>query len=206
MPIEIAPVIEPGTLAATPQPTLHTPDGELRLRAFEPSDAPAVHAAFQDPTLRYWHARSMETPAEAETWAREAREGWDKESSAQWFVTRSSDGAPLGRMALREMDLMEGFAEVAYWMLPEARGQGAAPRALLALTEWAWKTGFHRLEIRHSTRNEPSCRVALKAGYELEGTRRSSALHTDGWHDMHVHVRIAPDGHRTDIGRCDLST
>ncbi|WP_394431688.1 GNAT family N-acetyltransferase [Streptomyces sp. SGAir0957] len=192
MPIEIAPVIEPGTLAATPQPTLRTADGELHLRRFELTDAAVVHAAFQDPALSYWHARTMATLDEAETWVRTAREGWAKETAAQWFVTRATDGAPLGRMALREMDLLEGLAEAAYWMLPEARGRGVAPRALRALTEWAWATGFHRLEVLHSTRNEPSCRVALKAGYEPEGTRRSSALHTDGWHDMHVHVRIAP--------------
>ncbi|MEV1022181.1 GNAT family N-acetyltransferase [Streptomyces sp. NPDC050264] len=154
------------------------------------SDAQTVHDAFQDPVLRYWHARSMESLDEARAWVETTREGWRTEAAAQWFVTRAADGAPLGRMALRDMDLLEGFAEIGYWVLPAARGQGAAPRALATLTEWALDAGFHRLEVRHSTRNEASCRVALKAGYPLEGTRRSSALHTDGWHDMHVHVRI----------------
>ena len=33
-------------------------------------------------------------------------------------------------------------------------------------------------------------RVAEKTGFALEGTRRSSLLHDDGWHDMHLHGRV----------------
>jgi RimJ/RimL family protein N-acetyltransferase len=40
--------------------------------------------------------------------------------------------------------------------------------------------------------NAESCQVALKAGFALEGTARSALLHTDGWHDMHVHARLRP--------------
>ncbi|MGY0017848.1 GNAT family N-acetyltransferase [Streptomyces sp. YJ-C3] len=190
MPIETKHTIAPGTLASARQPTLRSPDGELVLRRPEFGDAQTVHDAFQDPVLRRWHARSMESLDEARAWVETAHETWRRETAAQWLVTRAADGAPLGRMALRAMDLMEGLAEIGYWVLPEARGRGAAPRALATLTDWAFGTGFHRLELEHSTRNEPSCRVAHKAGYPLEGTRLSSALHTDGWHDMHVHVRI----------------
>ncbi|MFJ9040361.1 GNAT family N-acetyltransferase [Streptomyces sp. NPDC102406] len=194
MPIEIKHVITPGTLTRTPQPTLRTPDGELALQAPALSHAQAVHDAFQDPALRYWHARSMESLDEARAWVVEAQEGWRREKAAQWIVTRASDGTPLGRMALRDMNLLDGLAEIGYWVMPQARGQGVAPMALTALTDWALGVGFHRLDLEHSTRNEASCRVALKAGYPLEGTRRSSALHTDGWHDMHVHVRIQDAG------------
>ncbi|NEB77991.1 GNAT family N-acetyltransferase [Streptomyces sp. SID14478] len=190
MPIETSPVIAPGTLSAVPQPTLATADGDLLLRPLEPGDAAAVHAAFQDPTLRYWHARRMDSPQEALGWIEGTHETWRTETAAQWFVTGAADGEPLGRMALREMILADGVAEIGYWVLPAARGRGVAPRALAALTQWALAAGFHRLDLKHSTRNEASCRVALKSGYDLEGTARSSVLHTDGWHDMHIHARI----------------
>ncbi|WP_306323013.1 MULTISPECIES: GNAT family N-acetyltransferase [unclassified Streptomyces] len=190
MPFEIDPVIPAGALSSAPQPTLRTPDGELALRAPESTDVPAVRAAFRDPDIRYWHARSMESDDEARAWIADAREGWLKESSGQWLVTRAADGEPLGRIALKDINPLDGCAEIAYWVLPTARGTGVAPRAVTALTEWATGLGFHRLDLLHSTRNEPSCRVALKSGYPLEGTRRSFALHTDGWHDMHVHTRI----------------
>ncbi|MHB9753184.1 GNAT family N-acetyltransferase [Streptomyces sp. BYX5S] len=190
MPTDVPPVIPPGTLSGTPQPTLHSTDGELTLRTPRFTDAPAIHTAFQDPTLRHWHLRGMADEAEARAWIASTHDGWREETAATWFVTRTTDGAPLGRMALRALDLEEGVAEVGYWVLPAARGLGVAPRALTAMTHWALATGFHRIDLQHSTRNAPSCRVALKSGYPLEGTRRSSALHADGWHDMHVHARI----------------
>jgi len=50
--------------------------------------------------------------------------------------------------------------------------------------------GLHRLELTHSVANAASCRVALRAGFVLEGTRRAEGLRTDGWHDMHLPARI----------------
>jgi ribosomal-protein-alanine N-acetyltransferase len=68
-----------------------------------------------------------------------------------------------------------------------------AGRALTVVTDWAFGSfGLHRIVVEHSTRNPASCRVAEGAGYPLEGTQRSAALHADGWHDMHLHARIAP--------------
>ena len=80
-------------------------------------------------------------------------------------------------------------------MLPAARGAGVASRALTAVSLWALgEAGFHRLELDHSTRNQASCRVAARAGFPLEGTKRSAAVHSDGRHDMHLHARVRGDG------------
>lgn len=62
----------------------------------------------------------------------------------------------------------------------------------MAVATWAFdELGMHRVEVAHSIANPLSCRVASKAGFEVEGTRTSALLHDDGWHDMHVHRRIA---------------
>jgi RimJ/RimL family protein N-acetyltransferase len=53
--------------------------------------------------------------------------------------------------------------------------------------------GLHRVQLDHSTLNHASCRVAAKAGFWFEGTRRGQALHEDGWHDMPMHARLAGD-------------
>lgn len=64
-------------------------------------------------------------------------------------------------------------------------------RAFLQMaTRWAFDIGLHRVELQHSTRNVPSCRVAGKAGFSVEGTKRAAVLHSDGWHDMHLHGRV----------------
>lgn len=66
-------------------------------------------------------------------------------------------------------------------------------QAQLSATEQPTLTaGAILLRPWRPTANAASCRVALKAGFAAEGTRRSAALHADGWHDMHLHARIAP--------------
>ena len=71
---------------------------------------------------------------------------------------------------------------------------GVATGATVAVAGWALgDLGLHRLELRHSTANPASCRVAVKAGFTLEGTQRSAMRHPDGWHDMHLHARVQGD-------------
>lgn len=164
---------------------------ELVLRAWLASDAPAVVRAYEDPDIRHWHARSM-SEAEAVGWLLSWAERWQRETGAGWAVTQT--GELLGRVGLRTIDLDEGWAEVAFWVIPSARGRGVAPRALRAVSDWAFdQIGLHRLELRHSTRNSASCRVANKSGFLLEGVMRGQALHLDGWHDMHLHALLADD-------------
>ncbi|GGM00792.1 acetyltransferase [Streptomyces fumigatiscleroticus] len=193
MPYLTGPVLAAGTLARAPQPTLSTGD-RLLLRPWEPGDAPAVHAAFQDPLIHQWHVRSADSEAEVAGWIGDWRAAWQEEREAQWAVVAEDTGLLLGRVALREIRLDDGVAEVAYWTSAAARGRGVAARATAALARWALdEVGFHRLELLHAVGNEASCRVAARSGFALEGTKRSAALHADGWHDMHLHARVQGD-------------
>lgn len=193
MPYTAGLVLLSGTLSGAPQPELRTGDG-LLLRPWRAEDTPAVYAAFQDPAMHQWHIRAADSEEEVAGWIEEWRESWAQERNAQWAVADTDTGDLLGRVALRGILLGEGVAEVAYWTTGAARGRGVAPRATTALTRWAFdEIGFHRLELMHATANEASCRVAAKAGFTLEGTKRSAALHQDGWHDMHLHARVQGD-------------
>ncbi|MFI1205463.1 GNAT family N-acetyltransferase [Streptomyces sp. BHT-5-2] len=193
MTLAIAPAIQPGTLSASAQPVIPSHDGDLLLRPWAAADAPVLQRAYEDPSVRRWHMHHVTSAEEARDWIAAAHRSWQQERAVQWIVTRGGDEA-LGRMALRRLDLVHGRAECAYWVLPHARGTGVAPRALAALAAWALdEAGFHRLELAHSVANEPSCRVATKSGFALEGTRRSAHLQPDGWHDMHIHARIHGD-------------
>ena len=193
MPPTTSPVIPAGRLSALEQPVLPGPGG-LTLRPWTLDDVPALVTAYADPAIQEWHGFRMEREDEAREMIKRWLDGWAAESSAAWAVIRSGDGSGdgevVGRMGLREMNLRWGRAECAYWTMPAARGTGVGPRALAALAAWAFDSGFHRLWLRHSTANLASCRVAVKAGFAGEGTERSSELHPDGWHDMHVHARI----------------
>ncbi|GGW49779.1 acetyltransferase [Streptomyces lucensis JCM 4490] len=193
MPFLTSPVLPPGALARTPQPSLPTGDG-LLLRPWRAGDAPAVHAALQDPVMHQWHLRSCDSEEEAAGWIAEWRTAWEDEREAQWAVVDAATDELRGRVALRQILLADGIAEIAYWTVAGARGQGVAVRASATLTRWAFEEiGFHRLELFHAAANEASCRAAVKAGFAVEGTKRSALLHPDGWHDMHFHARVHGD-------------
>jgi ribosomal-protein-alanine N-acetyltransferase len=187
------PVIASGRLGGSAQPVLAA-SGGLALRPWLSADAPDVAAAYADPDIQRWHAMKVDSEDEARDLILRWQRTWSAETGAHWAVTRGSDGEVLGRVGMRSMTLSEGRAECAYWTAPAARGAGVASRALGALSQWAFREiGFHRLELLHSMANAPSCRVAAKAGFAMEGVQRSAALHRDGWHDMHLHARINAD-------------
>lgn len=172
-----------------PQPRLFI--DELTLRPWRRSDAPALVAAYRDPAIQQWHARTM-TEDEAGAWVRTYNERWAAETGAEWAVV--ADDMLLGRMALRGLDLADGLGHAAYWVVPAARGRDVATRALRAMTDWMFtELGGHRIELEHATANVASCRVAQKAAYRAEGTKRASTRHPDGWHDMHLHARLRND-------------
>ena len=191
-----APVVRAGRLGGRPQPRLAA--GGLVLRPFAEADVPGLVAAYGDPAIQQWHARSM-TEDEARAWVA-AREGrWGAESGGDWAVT--DGGALVARVGLRTLSLAEGWAEAAYWVVPAARGRGVAARALDAVAAWLFDdVGLHRLELVHAVGNVASCRVAAKAGFRLEGTKRRQTLHPDGWHDMHLHARLAADAAQSPNG------
>lgn len=188
MPELVSGAVPAGRMRDRPQPTLRVE--ELLLRPWQAGDAEAMVAAYQDPEIRRWHVRTMTTD-EASAWLSQRSARWRAEVGADWAVIRRD--CLVGRAGLRTVSLAEAQAEVAYWTVPAARGQNIAARAVRAMSDWMFtEVGLHRLELNHSTLNPASCRVAEKAGFEYEGTRRQQGWHADGWHDMHLHARLAP--------------
>lgn len=190
MPLLATPAVPPGSMAALAQPDLQA-DG-LLLRPWQPADRPTVLAGYADPAIQRWHCRSM-TDDEAADWIAAWPVRWRAETGAGWAVLAA--GSVVGQISLRRVALADGLAEVSYWVLPGARGRRVAPRALAAVAGWCFGTLLlHRVELCHSTANAASCRVARRAGFAVEGTKRGEGRHADGWHDMHLHARLATDG------------
>lgn len=189
MPLLTSPTIVTGSLSRSVQPSIAV--GQVAvLRPWKVGDAPAVKDAFADPEIQRWHVRAADTLDEVRGWITAWQQGWSDESQLNWALADTDSDALLGRVSLKGVDHRDGTAGVAYWMMPAARGRGLCSQAVAALCAWAFhEASFHRIELEHSTRNTASCRVAVKAGFDEEGTRRSAALHADGWHDMHLHAR-----------------
>jgi RimJ/RimL family protein N-acetyltransferase len=183
----IPPVVPAGTMADAQQPTLAVGDA-LLLRPWVDTDAAAVVRAFANPDIQRWHFRRFDTEAAAREWIAECNQAWHAERGAHWAIAPPT-GEAIGRVTLYTA-LVDGYGELSYWVMPEARERGVATRAVICATEWAHDLGLHRIQLQHSTRNPISGRVARAAGFVSEGIRREANLHDDGWHDMHMYAHL----------------
>jgi len=193
MPGLFTPALPADVLSRRRQPTLAA-DG-LRLRPWQPRDAEAVLHAFAEADIQRWHLRRIDTQAEAVEWIENWPARWQANTDASWAVTRPEDDSVLGCASLRTLLPFAATAQVSYWTIPAARRQGVAARATRAVTAWGFVgLGLHRVYLIHSVANAASCPVAGRAGFQFEGTLRGYLMHADGWHDVHLHARLATDG------------
>jgi RimJ/RimL family protein N-acetyltransferase len=89
-------------------------------------------------------------------------------------ITDTSSGRVLGSIGVRWNDAGD-VGEVGYWLRADARGNGVTTRALVFACAWALgREGVARLQLRADLENEPSRRVAERAGFRLEGVLRSA--------------------------------
>jgi [ribosomal protein S5]-alanine N-acetyltransferase len=185
----VPPALPADRLAACGQPVLD--GGDLVLRPFTSEDAPFVVDAYGDPAIQHWHSHRYDSVAEAAEWITEMPGRWQSGSKGNWLVEQRPGGGPVGRVGAH-FELREGWAEVSYWVAPRHRGGGVAPAAVGLAARWLLgDLGLRRLELRHATENAASCRVAAKAGFALEGTLGGAQCLADGWHDLHLHARLA---------------
>ncbi|MFJ3297290.1 GNAT family N-acetyltransferase [Streptomyces bacillaris] len=171
-----------------------TADG-LLLRPWREEDVPALLKAYDDPVMRQWVRLPVDTPEEAARWLELQRAGWASGTRFSFAVTDVSRGGELvGNLALKRPGPDPERAEVGYWTAAWARGRGVAPRALEALTAWAFaafaEEGLVRLELLHQVDNVASCKVAEKSGYAF--AELLDALPPEFPLDGHLHVREAP--------------
>ncbi|MFI8347808.1 GNAT family N-acetyltransferase [Streptomyces sp. NPDC085596] len=170
----------------------------LLLRPWRPQDAAGLVLVQRgDTALRRWTGAAVDDETAAARWIAVQARGWETGDRLAFAVMAADSPFPerelLGHVVLKEVLSGGGRAEVGYWTAARARGRGVAPRALTALTEWAFDggagRGLTRLELLHQMDNTASCRVALKCGYEPAGVL--PAAPPEFPRDGHLHVRHA---------------
>lgn len=172
----------------------------LALRPWREADAPALVAVYRDDdALRRWTSPGPQDEPAAVRWVRGQQQGWEAGQRYAFAVVEEDGRAPGGTLVGHAVLKPEaGSAEVGYWTAAHARGRGVAPRALQALTDWAF-TAFTadevpRLDLMHRIDNTASCRVADKCGYLFAEVMPAAppAFPRDG--HRHVRVRDGSEG------------
>lgn len=167
----------------------------LVIRPWCMQDVAALVEACRDPVLRHWTGSPVENDADAVRWVRAQQRGWAVGDRFGFAVLEAqsdpTQGQLVGNVVLKEVASGKPSAEVGYWTAAHARGRGVAPRALEALTGWAFDTlgagRLKRLELLHQVDNSASCRVAQKSRYEFDGLLPAAppSFPLDG----HLHIR-----------------
>lgn len=157
-------------------------DAELILRPSTERDVAAIRAVYSEPDIRHWMGWGREDlPDEAKARANIERSATAWREGA-WAVFRIADATTdevVGGVNLRFGDFE--VAEVSYLLRASVRGRGLATRAVRLVSRWAFdELGIERIELRAHPDNDPSCRVAERAGFTREGIERASRAWPDG--------------------------
>jgi len=178
----------------------------LRLRVLAAGDATALaEATSGEPGRALWGPYPVGPYSLRD--ARTALAAWDPAAGGQFCL-----GILRGRRLLGGVGLMPdspGSIELAYWVRPEERGKGLATRAVLAATAWAHRElAVARIWLEIEPGNEPSLRLAQRAGYRFE---QRIAQHCrdwacddaerDSWHDCLIWVHTGDDALTTSTRR-----
>lgn len=183
--------VRQATTFSAPQPRLSARTGDanpglpVTLRAPDERDLGAITAACQDPEAANW--TTVPTPytgADARHFVLDhAPARWLRGGGAVFTIADAQDEF-VGSIELRLTGPTTG--DVGYLVAPWARGHGYATAALRAVCLWAFDAFIlHRIEWRAYVGNEASRRVALRAGFTIEGTAREGSphhgFHRDTW-------------------------
>lgn len=169
---------------------LELPGDDFRLRPWAARDLDALVAIETDPLIVQWNPLSKpDDPVDA--WL-QRRSAWTDHAS--WAVVDATDHL-IGSVSLFQFDATNSNCMLGYWTAPAFRGRGHAPRAARLAAAYAFTSlGIERVAVFHAVENEPSCRVAVKAGFAYEGTARLGWRYPDGeLHDEHVHAMVRAD-------------
>ena len=117
---------------------------------------------------------------------------WDNKEEFG-YILQNKEGKTVGAMRIHSVDYKNHSAEFAYWLSPEETGNGYVGDTLDRLTNLLFSKDFVRMVIRCNVDNLPSNNIALRNGYELEGTLRKCRNRDDLFIDYNLYSKINPE-------------
>lgn len=138
---------------------------QLTLRTVTEADYTFVHEHWNDPESR--DGMPVPTPFSPDEIAAFVQE----DASVQFLPCR--DGDPVGMVFLLDVHEARSHAELGYWIVPDARGEGYATEAARLCLDHAFRDrGLHKVFARVLAGNEASMRVLETLRFEREGRLR----------------------------------
>ena len=172
------------------------------MRLLEPEHAEEVFAVIDSHRqhIRRWMSWPDITPTSAELrqYAMQSLEGFAQRKHLA--LTILQDGRVVGGTGLspwqqKKLDT-NGFeshtADIGYWLIETAQGQGVMTRCVTRLIELAFdEYKIHRLTIRAEPKNERSNAIPERLGFTLEGTMRHVCRYDGRWINHNLWSRLS---------------
>jgi RimJ/RimL family protein N-acetyltransferase len=149
----------------------------LRLRPPVMEDAEAIFERYAQDTevTKYLTWRPHRSIEETQDYLRRCLSVWEQASAFPWVICRKSDGQFIGMVEIR---LGDHKSDLGYVLAREFWGNGYAPEAVKAITEWALaQAGVWRVWAVCDVDNLASARVLEKVGMQREGVLRRWIIH-----------------------------
>lgn len=157
-------------------------DGEVALRPWTLDDVEEIVRCCNDPLVARFIPVIPVPYTEQDAHDYVGRNDADEELN---LAVTDSAGTVLGAVGISLKAADAAIAEIGYWLAPEARGRGAATRALRLLAAWTLRElSIERLQLTTDVDNEASQRVAARVGFQREGVLRA-------WYDRRGERRDA---------------
>ncbi len=127
------------------------------------------------------------TPADAKEWIRQT-----SEITPQTQFAMVVGGAAVGGIGLEvRRDVFRRSAEIGYWLGEPFWGRGITTEAVLAVTEYAFKTfDLCRIDAGVFEWNRASMRVLEKAGYVCEARLKKSITKEGQTIDQFIYMQL----------------
>ncbi len=169
-------------------------DDRIELRPSAPEDVDQVVDILQDPEIPRWTRIPVPYgPEHFHDFRRMGQEGMQAGTDAPFLIHAREDDRVVGAVGLHVVDERDLVAEIGYWCRAADRGKGYITTAVRLVRDWAFATqAWDRIEVHVAVGNEPSMRVAERAGFEREAVLRSRLLLRGTRHDMVMYAQLRP--------------
>ncbi|PWG00017.1 GNAT family N-acetyltransferase [Levilactobacillus bambusae] len=97
-----------------------------------------------------------------------------------------------GMISFNQINHSRASADIGYWLGQPFQGRGIMTASVKAMVQLGFSDySLNRLTIEAAVENQASNRVALKAGFQLEGLLRQNERLADGrFHDENLYGRV----------------
>ncbi len=153
----------------------------VELCEYDEKDARDIFVFRGDSEVQLYNSAPHRTLEETVEFIREERELYRHKQEVIWAITLRATRRIVGSVSVQHWNRYHRRAEIGYELARDCWGQGLAREAIREVLRFGFeRMGLNRIEIRTSTANVRSLRLAARLGFTREGTLRKRILEDDG--------------------------